>query len=438
MKIVCCVEFYYPSIGGAQEVVRQLAERFVTRGHQVTVATSNIPTRQSDVWINGVNIVSFHVSGNQVRGITGELDRYREFLVNIDADIMFFYAAQQWTFDAAWDVLPEVKARKVFVPCGYSGLYLDEYAKYFELMPSVLAEMDAVIYHARNYRDFEFSSRHCLKNGFLIPNGADLEEFNTPQISGFRDSLGIKEDSIVLLTVGSFTGLKGHFELTRAFALCDFGEHQAILILNGNDPLQSGRRYSHLQRFLGLIKSYGFFYAIRHVLKICLFKLGWRGGSLNTWVSRINKGIYGNKQVLRVDFARDDLVQAYLQSDLFVFASNIEYSPLVLFEACAAGLPFLTVPVGNSREIAEWTGGGLVCEAPVNPEGYTRPDPELLAREIEEILSNPGLMRELGVKGKEACQRRFNWDSLASEYEQLFMRVLERNRINADATGSDK
>jgi glycosyltransferase involved in cell wall biosynthesis len=441
MKIVCCVEFYYPSIGGAQEVVRQLAERLVVRGHDVTVATSNISSRESGVSINGVNIVSFHVSGNQVRGFSGELERYRRFLVNLDADIIFFYAAQQWTFDAAWDVLPKIKAHKVFVPCGYSGLYLNEYVEYFEAMPHVLAEMDAVIYHARNYRDFEFALKHDIKNGFLIPNGADLEEFNAPLTPDFRDSLGINKDAILLLTVGSFTGLKGHFELTKAFALADFGEHQAVLILNGNDPLQSGRRYSYLQRFLGLIKGYGYVYAIRHLLKIGLLTLGWRGGNLNsidTWTARINKEDYGDKKVLRVDLARDELVQAYLQSDLFVFASNIEYSPLVLFEACAAGLPFLAVPVGNSREIVEWTGGGVICEAPIDVEGYTRPDPELLAREIEKVLSDRDLLIELRAKGKDACQRRFNWDSLANEYEKLFRSLLERNKIFSDVTGSNK
>lgn len=38
MKILFCVEFYYPSMGGAQEVVRQLAERMAAYGHEVCVA----------------------------------------------------------------------------------------------------------------------------------------------------------------------------------------------------------------------------------------------------------------------------------------------------------------------------------------------------------------------------------------------------------------
>ena len=36
MQFLFCCEFYYPSIGGVQEVMRQIAERMVLRGHQVT------------------------------------------------------------------------------------------------------------------------------------------------------------------------------------------------------------------------------------------------------------------------------------------------------------------------------------------------------------------------------------------------------------------
>jgi glycogen synthase len=37
MKILHTVEFYSPSTGGAQEVVKQLSERMAEKGHVVTV-----------------------------------------------------------------------------------------------------------------------------------------------------------------------------------------------------------------------------------------------------------------------------------------------------------------------------------------------------------------------------------------------------------------
>jgi len=141
-------------------------------------------------------------------------------------------------------------------------------------------------------------------------------------------------------------------------------------------------------------------------------------------VARVNDGRYGKKRVLRVDLPRAELVQAYLQSDLFVFASNIEYSPLVLFEACAAGLPFLTVPVGNTAEIVAWTGGGEMCDAPRDAEGYTRAEPKVLARAIEKLIQDPARLSGLGADGKAASMARFNWANLTREYEDLFLTLI--------------
>ena len=47
MKILHTVEYYSPSVGGAQEVVRQVSEQLTRRGHTVTVATSFHPDRHA-------------------------------------------------------------------------------------------------------------------------------------------------------------------------------------------------------------------------------------------------------------------------------------------------------------------------------------------------------------------------------------------------------
>ena len=114
-------------------------------------------------------------------------------------------------------------------------------------------------------------------------------------------------------------------------------------------------------------------------------------------------------------------MQAFLNADLFVFASNIEYSPLVLFESCAAGLPFITVPVGNAEEIVSWTGAGIVCNAKKDHLGYTRVNPSDLSKKIEYLLLNPALMAQLSKNGKKASIENFNWDVISRRYEKVFM-----------------
>src|SRR5581483_11017062 len=98
MNILHTVEFYWPSTGGSQEVVRQLSERMAAMGHSVTVATTRLPARASTT-INGVRIEEFDIEGNAVRGLRGEVDRYKRFLLESKFDVVMNYAAQEWAAD---------------------------------------------------------------------------------------------------------------------------------------------------------------------------------------------------------------------------------------------------------------------------------------------------------------------------------------------------
>ena len=126
-------------------MVRHLSERMVKAGHDVTVATSRLPERES-LMHNGVKIVEFAVSGNTVRGIKGEKKKYQDFLRANKFDVVMNYAAQQWTVDAFNEIIDEISAVKVLVPCGYSALYDPAYGTYFEHMPDILNKYDVSVY----------------------------------------------------------------------------------------------------------------------------------------------------------------------------------------------------------------------------------------------------------------------------------------------------
>jgi glycosyltransferase involved in cell wall biosynthesis len=139
--------------------------------------------------------------------------------------------------------------------------------------------------------------------------------------------------------------------------------------------------------------------------------------SIDKWISRATR--QPGKKVLKTHLSRADTIQAFLTADLFVFASRIEYSPLVLFEAAAAGTPFISVPVGNAEEIARWTGGGVICPATRNELGYTNVSPRRLAKDIGRLVADRGLRDELGRRGREAWKARFNWKVIADVYERI-------------------
>ncbi|MCL6473017.1 MAG: glycosyltransferase family 4 protein [Firmicutes bacterium] len=405
MRILFCCEFYTPSVGGVQEVIKQIAERLVLRGHDVTVATTKLLNRDFDE-LNGVKIKGFEVSGNLVHGMVGDVEAYRRFVISGNFDAIIIKAAQQWTFDALWSVLPQIKAHKVFIPCGFSRFYEPSFANYFQIMPNILRQFDHLIFYASDYRDINFAREHGLTSISVIPNGASEIEFSVEPDPLFRERYGIGKEDFLCLTVGSFTGMKGHFEVASAFEKAKF-EGPATLILNGN-KISNSVKATLKTRAKGYIKS--------GLQGLNIIKEG-------PWLDIAKKvnAQAGNKKILITDLPRPELVQAFIAADLFVFASNIEYSPLVLFESAAAGTPFLSVPVGNAEEIARWTGGGVICPASRDERGYTHVDPVVLAEHMSKLAKDKSYLSSLGRTGKKNWSEKFTWDKIAMEYEKVLI-----------------
>ncbi len=146
MRILHTVEYYSPSVGGAQEVVRRISEHLAGVGHDVTVATTRLPERTWAV-LNGVKIVEFEIAGNAVGGFRGEVAGYQDFLRHGEFDVMLNYAAQQWATDLAFPVLAELPYATALATCGFSGLVLPNFAQYFESLPESLAQYDRIVLH---------------------------------------------------------------------------------------------------------------------------------------------------------------------------------------------------------------------------------------------------------------------------------------------------
>ena len=397
MKFLFCCENYPPCVGGVQEVMRQIAERLAEKGHDVSVATSTHPDRDLEVMSNGVRVYSFPVSGGLVQGLHGPIDTYRRFVVEGVFDAIMIKAAQQWSFDALIPVLDQIKVRKVFIPCGFSGFYQTKYRHYYEQMPGWMSSFNALVFYATDYRDIRLAQEHGLSGIEVLPNGADEREFSDTLAPGFRAELGIGEKDLLLLTVGSINGAKGHWEVARAFELARL-DRPATLILNGNRPRRSrkGLAWQFLREsMLGRVP-------------------------LASLVERINARQGPAKHVIISDLPRPDLVRAFKASDLFVFASHLEYSPLVLFEAVAAGTPFLSTPAGNASEIARWTDCGVIYGTTLTSTGKTNPDPVSLALKLEQLCADKEQLKLLGKAGRQAfIEKGFSWASIVDHYEDI-------------------
>jgi glycosyltransferase involved in cell wall biosynthesis len=419
--------------------MRQVAERLAAAGHDVTVATSYLPDRNFTSH-NGVAIQAFKVAGNAIVGLRGEVGRYRDFVLNCRADAILIKAAQQWTFDALWPILDKIKARKIFIPCGFSRFYEESFAAYYAQLPDVLRKFDHLIFYAQKYRDIDFARAHGITNYSILPNGASELEFEVSVEAAFRERIGISDNAFVFLTVGSPIEGKGHLQIAEAFSRLETGGRPATLILNGKWPELSNsqgvmpgsapiearvsrlrrplrwviRGVSRAHRIAGAIRTEGW---VGFKMRAKANLQRWRAGGISKWIEQANA--QAGKQVLCTDLPRADVVQAFMTADLFVFASVTEYSPLVLFEAAAAGTPFLSVPVGNAEDIARMTGGGIICPAAKDDRGYVRVAPAVLAREMERCMADPDKLALLGAVGKERWRRMFTWQAIVPRYEAI-------------------
>src|SRR6267142_4292443 len=215
--------------------MRQIAERMLAMGHDVTVATSRHPGRTLTV-VNGVKIRDFRAGGKMAYALNGEIDQYRQFVQQFDADAILIMAAQQWSFDALWPVLDHITARKVFIPCGFSCLYEPDFAEYFRRIPEILRKFDHFIFNAERYRDIDFVRQIGLTNFTVVPNGVSELEFEQSRDPQFRRRLGISDDAFVFLTVGNPIEAKGHREVIDAFSRLDTEGRSAVLISIANWP----------------------------------------------------------------------------------------------------------------------------------------------------------------------------------------------------------
>lgn len=387
LRILHAVEFFAPSVGGAQEVIRQISERLAARGHDVTVATTRLPERRKDR-IGGVRIAEFDVRGNEVRGLEGDLDGYRDFVINGDFDVVMTYAAQQWTTDALLPVLERIRPPTVLAPCGFSALHRPEYAGYFRRLPERMGAFDSLVFHSNSYQDIDFAREAGLEAMTVIPNGADEREFGErPKRGAFRRAHGIPERAPLLLTVGGHTGLKGHAECMAAFRRSRLSSGGRLAIV-GNTPTGRG----------------------------CLTTCRARAG-----LTRLGRP---DRRVLLVDPPRDAVLEAYADADLFVLCSAVECSPLVLFEAMAAGLPFVSLEVGNAAEIAEWTLAGSIVPSRRRPDGHVEAHTDDVASAIDGLLADSERRAELGERGRRAWQESFTWEKVTSRYESLYTSLV--------------
>ena len=114
---------------------------------------------------------------------------------------------------------------------------------------------------------------------------------------------------------------------------------------------------------------------------------------------------------------RDEINHIFLNSDIYIQASNYEGLPHSLLEAMSYGIPVLCTPVGECKEILGNEDRGYILDLPVSKNN--------IKSKITEIIDEKNMANKKGERGKDFINEKYNLTNSFNLYKNLFTRLLE-------------
>jgi glycosyltransferase involved in cell wall biosynthesis len=363
MKILLCSEFFYPKIGGVEIHNQIIANYFIKKNHHVEIATTFIKSNKIKVRTNPYIINHFNISGNFTKGYSGETSNYQNFLIKNNFDIIFFNAAQQWTFDLALPIITLIKAKKIFFPCGFSRINNIFYYPYFFLLKKKLRYFDKIICVNDNLNDYKFIKKYYKKKIFLINNGGIYYKRNLNK-KKFKKKYNISNNEKIIINISNFKFYKGQDKAIEIFKRLKNKNLVLILVGNNNNTL--------FLLYLFLMKFFLNFFYNKKIIII------------------LNQNYIYTQKILKI-------------SDIFLFTSRLEYDPLVIYEAVINKKKIISYNVGNVKNILK-----------NYKNSYVTDDQELIIKNFNKILLK---------KNYYFNYKKFLWKNIMKKYYNIFLKT---------------
>ncbi|MBU2850411.1 glycosyltransferase [Acidithiobacillus ferrivorans] len=397
MKVLHIIESFSPRYGGPVSVAMALACAQADLGHDVTVCTTNLdypqgilrPPGRAAICDNRVQVLYFPA---QFRPLTFSA-QLRSFIKNniTTFDILHIHGLYRFppTYAAYW--ARKQKIPYIVMPHGALDPYLYTkssrsvwlkrfYERWFDL-PN-LHGAGAIHYTAEDERQ-RAAFLGLRAPSFIIPNGIDWGRYaQLPAWGAFRSALGLGDAPLVLF-LGRLHPKKGLDLLIPAF-----------------DTIR--RRIAGAQLAIVGPENDSF------------------GQQVRAWVSE--RGLTDSVHFIgHLDGV--DVIQAYVDADVFVLPSYTENFGLTVVEAMACALPVVISDQVNIHAEVAQSGAGLV----------TRCDTAEVAEAVIGLLEDPERRDVMGRAGREAAQTHYTWpnivDALSRKYESV-VRQSKTHHIN--------
>ena len=141
------------------------------------------------------------------------------------------------------------------------------------------------------------------------------------------------------------------------------------------------------------------------------------GPELNQLQSIALKSDYKENIIFHGKLQRFDINNIFLNSDIYIQASNYEGLPHSLLEAMSYGIPVLCTPVGECKEILGNEDRGYILDLPVSKNN--------IKSKISQIIGEKDIANKKGERGKDFINEKYNLTNSFNLYKNLFTRLLE-------------
>jgi len=225
-----------------------------------------------------------------------------------------------------------------------------------------------------NREDYLLASRKFnAKRVYYLPGiGIDMRRFSSAEIdrTRVRATLGIPDQTIILLSVGELSIRKNHAAIIQAMSKMTT-KNIIYLIAGQGDRLHELESLSEKLKLSDRVRFLGY---------------------------------------------RSDLNEIYRAADIFCFPSLQEGLPVALMEAMACGLPVVCSNIRGNTDLIENRKNGFICE-PCNSYGY--------ACAIDKLAADQGLRQNLSKQHKHLLEK-FSVQNVMQQLKAIYLQLSGR------------